>query len=281
MPGATPAGEEMLPRRFRVVDKKRETADTCTFTMVPVDGGQTFHFAPGQFNMIYLFGYGEVPISISGDPAAPDRLVHTARAVGSVTHGFTELATGDMVGVRGPFGSPWPLAAAEGEDVLVIAGGLGLAPLRSAIYQLIGARDRYRRITILHGARSPETILFNEELRQWRSHAEIRCELTVDFADAGWQGRVGVITQLIAQTDFDPRNAIVFMCGPEVMMRFAVEALKSRCVSEERIHVSMERSMKCALGHCGHCQLGPFFICKDGPVLRYDRIRAVFQTAEL
>lgn len=273
--------DPMVPRRFRIVEKVRETADTYTFTLTPVDGDAAFRFAPGQFNMLYLFGYGEVPISISGDPAAPELLVHTVRAMGSVTHAFATLEAGDMVGVRGPFGSAWPLVAAEGGDVLIVAGGLGLAPLRSAIYRLLAERDRYRRIAILHGARSPETILFAEELRQWRANLDIACEVTVDYAGTDWHGRVGVITQLVALAGFDPQHVTAFVCGPEIMMRFSVEALKKQGVADERIHVSMERSMKCALGHCGHCQFGPAFLCKDGPVLSYDRIRNLVGIAEL
>ena len=276
-----PRADPMTPRRFRIVGKSRETPDTYTFQLAPVDGEGGFDFAPGQFNMLYLFGYGEVPVSISGDPADSRRLVHTVRAMGSVTHAFAALETGDMVGVRGPFGSSWPLAEAEGGDVLVIAGGLGLAPLRSAIHHLLAGRGRYRRIAILHGARSPETILFADELRQWRQNLDIACEVTVDYAGADWHGRVGVITQLIALAGFDPQNVTALVCGPEIMMRFSVEALKKQGVADERIHVSMERSMKCALGHCGHCQFGPIFVCKDGPVLRYDRIRTLAGVAEI
>ncbi|EED34089.1 oxidoreductase FAD/NAD(P)-binding [Luminiphilus syltensis NOR5-1B] len=271
----------MLPRRFRVVENTRETVDTYTFSIAAMDGVSEFSFAPGQFNMLYLFGYGEVPISICGDPAQPGLLVHTVRATGSVTQAFASLKAGDMIGVRGPFGSSWPVAAAEGGDVLIVAGGLGLAPLRSAIYRLLAREGRYRRIVILYGARSPDTILFAEELKRWRDQPGISCDITVDYADANWQGRVGVITQLIAQAEFDPQQVVALICGPEIMMRFSVAALKSLGVSDASIHVSLERSMKCALGHCGHCQFGPLFVCKDGPVLPYDQIATLLGVAEL
>ena len=275
------SADPMLPRRFRITEKKRETADTYTFAMTPVDGDTTFGFSPGQFNMLYLFGLGEVPISISGDPSRPEMLVHTARAMGSVTQAFAALKPGEMVGVRGPYGSAWPIAEAKGRDALIVAGGLGLAPLRSAIYSMLATRQKFRNLVILHGARSPETILFGDELERWRKDFDIECEVTVDYAGADWQGRVGVITQLIAGGGFDARDTVAFVCGPEIMMRFAVEALNKRGVSDDRIHVSMERSMKCAIGHCGHCQLGPAFVCKNGPVMRYDRIRPLAQVAEL
>ncbi len=281
MPQSSLRADPMVPGRFRIVEKKKETADTYTFALARADGETAFHFAPGQFNMLYLFGYGEVPISISGNPSMSERLVHTARAIGSVTRAFAALEAGDMVGVRGPFGSAWPLGDAQGDDVLVIAGGLGLAPLRSAIYRMMAERNSYRRITILHGARSPNSILFADELRQWHEDPGIDCKVTVDHSGTDWRGRVGVITQLIALARFDPERVVAFVCGPEIMMRFSIEMLKKRGVQDDRIHISMERSMKCALGHCGHCQFGPFFVCKDGPILRYDRIRNLIRVTEL
>lgn len=277
---ATPA-DPMVPRRFRIVEKKQETADTYTFAMTPVDGETTFRFSPGQFNMLYLFGYGEVPISISGDPAKPEQLVHTARTMGSVTRAFAALKTGEMVGIRGPYGSAWPVVEAEGKDVLIVAGGLGLAPLRSAIYSMLATRQKFRSVAIFHGARSPETILFADELKRWQENFAVDCEVTVDYAGPDWHGRVGVITQLIAGGVFDTHEVVAFVCGPEIMMRFTIEALNKRGVADDRIHVSMERSMRCAIGHCGHCQLGPAFVCKDGPVMRYDHIRRLAQIAEL
>ena len=168
-----PHDNSMVPRRFRVTGKTQETDDIYTFTLVPVDEGSGFGFLPGQFNMLYLFGYGEVPVSISGDPACRDQLTHTVRVAGSVTNAFANLETGDMVGVRGPYGSSWPIESAEGENVLIVAGGLGLAPLRSAIYSLLAERGRFRKISILLGARSPETILFGEELKHWREGFDI------------------------------------------------------------------------------------------------------------
>jgi len=280
MPTLEPPGGAMVPRRFRITQKRRETPDTYTFAMAPVDhpgsGTATTGFQPGQFSMLYLFGYGEVPISISGDPANTAALVYTVRAVGSVTHAFAALEPGDMVGVRGPFGSAWPLAQAEGKDVLLVAGGLGLAPLRSVIHSVLANRDRYRRLFILYGSRNPEAFLFADQLSQWHARADITCEATVDYAGTGWTGRVGVITELVRRADFTPDQAIAFVCGPEMMMRVTVEELKKRGVADRNIHLSLERSMKCAIGHCGHCQFGPVFVCKDGPILRYDRMQTHF-----
>jgi len=231
-------------------------------------------FAPGQFNMLYVFGTGESAISISGDPANTERLVHTVRAVGTVTKALQKLRRGDMIGVRGPFGSTWPVAEAEGSDVVIVTGGIGLVPLRPMIYQVLANRDKYGTVALLYGARSPRDLLFRRELEGWRSRFDVEVEVTLDTASGDWRGNVGAVTRLIPALPFDSLNAVALVCGPEVMMRFAVLELQKRGMSDENIYVSMERNMKCAIGLCGHCQFGPIFICKDGPVFRYDRIRA-------
>jgi NAD(P)H-flavin reductase len=270
----------MVPRPFRVEKVVRDVSDTFTLHLRPEEGRRAFPFAPGQFNMLYLFGVGEVPISISGDPGEPDRLIHTIRSVGTVTARMAALGKGDVVGVRGPFGSAWPVEAAEGSDVVIVAGGVGLAPLRPAIYHIITNRGKYGRLRILYGARTPRDILFRGQLERWSSRLDTFVDVTVDRASGDWHGNVGVVTRLIAHGGFDPDNTVAMVCGPEIMMRFTLQALADRGVASDRIHVSMERNMKCAVGFCGHCQYGGNFVCRDGPVFRFDRIEDIFAVRE-
>ena len=269
------------PVPFRVVEKRRETADTWTLRLKQTGGTRMARFAPGQFAMLYAFGAGEVPISLSGHGLADSELVHTIRGVGAVTEALCALSAGDAVGVRGPYGTAWPLSEAAGHDVVLLAGGLGLPPLRPVIRELLTNRDRYGDVSILYGGRSPDELLFVDELESWRARFDVTVEVIVDTAPATWHGRVGVVTKLIPRAAFDAGNAIAMMCGPEVMMRFAVAALRERGVPEDSIWLSIERSMKCATGHCGHCQLGPLFVCSDGPVLRHDRVGPLMAVREL
>ncbi len=275
-----PDSDPMLPRVARVRRRRREVAGTWTLDIEAEEAGD-LGYAPGQFNMLSAFGVGEVPISMSGDPAVGGPLVHTIRAVGPVSAALTALGPGDAVGLRGPFGTSWPMAEAEGRDVVVVAGGLGLAPLRPALYRLMAERARYGNVVLLYGTRGPEEILFRRELEAWRRRLDIDIEVTVDHAAGDWHGHVGVVTTLIPRAAFDPLHAIAFVCGPEVMMRFAVAALTDAGVAADAIHLSMERNMKCAVGFCGHCQLGTVFVCRDGPVFRYDRIRTLLGTKEI
>jgi len=270
----------MIPENFRVTNLKRETRDVFTISLIP-ENGETFEFKPGQFNMIYVFGVGEIPISISGDPENTSQVVHTIRVVGSVTRAISQLESGDILGIRGPFGSGFPVEFAEGDDVVIVAGGIGLAPLRPVMYKLLSNRDKYGKVILLYGARTPKDIIFHRELKKWRGRFDAEVEVTVDYADAGWHGNVGVVTTLISRVDFDPLNTTAFICGPEIMMRYTVLTLNNRGVPYENIYVSMERNMQCAIGFCGHCQYGPYFICKDGPVFRFDKIRPLFRIREL
>jgi NAD(P)H-flavin reductase len=185
------------------------------------------------------------------------------------------------VGLRGPFGKGWPVDAATGSDVIVVAGGLGLAPLRPALYRLLARRERYGNLALLYGTRSPDHILFRRELESWRQRLDIDIDVTVDHALSGWHGHVGVVTNLIPRAAFDPLQAIAFVCGPEVMMRFAIAALRNAGLADEAIWLSMERNMKCAVGFCGHCQFGTTFVCRDGPVFRYDRVRDLLSLKEI
>ncbi len=270
----------MHPRPFRILEIWKELSDTFSMSLTPEDGGPVI-FEPGQFNMLYVFGVGEVPISVSGDPSNHSVLIHTTRAVGKVSTALDGLKSGAIVGVRGPFGSRWPLAPAEGKDLVFVAGGIGLAPLRPAIYQAMAERHKFGNIAVLYGARTPEDILFSKELLRWRSRFDIDVQVTVDRATGHWQGRVGLVTKLIASGGFDPDNAVAYTCGPEVMMRHVVDSLHDRGVSFDRIYLSMERNMKCAIGFCGHCQWGPHFVCRDGPVFRYDKIVDTLNIREL
>lgn len=276
-----PAPEPMLPQQHRIQRVRRETSDAFTLDLAPADEGQGLEFAPGQFNMLYVFGAGEVPISMSGDPVHSPLLQHTVRAVGTVTRRMRQLRRGDVVGVRGPFGRPWPLEEAADQDLVIVAGGIGLAPLRSALYHALAHRKKYRKIVLLYGSRTPEDLLYRNELQRWRGNSDLEVHLTVDSAASGWGGNVGVVTRFIARTPFDPSNAVALVCGPEVMMRFTVLELQQRGVAAEHIYLSMERNMKCAVGFCGHCQYGPSFICRDGPVFRFDRIAPLFGKPEI
>jgi NAD(P)H-flavin reductase len=258
----------VVPAPFRVTGISRETEDTWTLDLESA-GGERLEFEPGQFTMLYAFGVGEVPISVSGNPARPERLVHTVRAVGPVTTAICETAEDLELGVRGPFGRGWPVRAAESMDVVVVAGGVGLAPLRSALYSVLGDRDRYGRLVLLYGGRTPDQLLYRDELAEWSARDDMEVDLIVDAADRGWDGSVGVVPSLIERANLDPDRTVAMVCGPEVMMRFSVEALADAGVPADRIHLSMERNMRCAVGHCGHCQWGPTFVCRDGPVFSW------------
>jgi NAD(P)H-flavin reductase len=269
----------MIPQVAHVRRRRHDAPDVWTLEL-EMASGAPFPYAPGQFNMLTAFGVGEAAISMSGDPAA-GALIHTIRAVGPVSTALTHLQPGDPIGVRGPFGVGWPMAAAEGKDVLLIAGGLGLAPLRPALYRLLGERARYGKVTLLFGARTPEDIMFRHEVESWRGRFDIDVEVTVDHARTEWHGHVGVVTKLLSHGAFEPANAVAMVCGPEVMMRFVAMALCEKGVGEEAIYLSMERNMKCAIGHCGHCQFGPTFICRDGPVFTYARLKPFLTIKEL
>lgn len=274
-PHADPMVPDLLPIKMR----RKELADTFTIELDPGKNG--FHFQPGQFNMLYVFGVGEVPISISGDPTNPGKLVHTIRNVGAVTDALSKLKKGDQVGVRGPFGSAWPVVEADGHDVVIIAGGIGLAPLRPAIDHVLANREHFGRFVVLYGARSPQDVLYMKQLQQWRGRLDTYVDVTVDHADRSWAGNVGVVTRLIGRADFDPHHTKVMICGPEIMMRFTIKELANMGMSKDDIFVSMERNMKCAIGHCGHCQFGGHFICKDGPVFAYSQIEDLLQVRGL
>jgi NAD(P)H-flavin reductase len=271
----------MVPETRRVKRVIRETHDTLTLCLETSDSEAERSFAPGQFNMLYAFGVGEIPISISGDPGKPELWYHTIRDVGTVSHALTQLKVGDTVGVRGPFGSAWPVAASRGSDIVIMAGGIGLAPLRPAIYAILAKRNLYGEIVVLYGARTQKDLLFAKEFESWRGKYGVQVRVTLDSAGHYWKGNVGVVTTLLPRVHFDPSNTVAMICGPEVMMRFSVIELKNHGIDENNIHITMERNMKCAIGFCGHCQLGPTFICKEGAVFSFDRIKPFFGVREI
>jgi NAD(P)H-flavin reductase len=263
------------PRVVTVKARRRETRDTVSLDFE--DPLATY--APGQFNMLYAFGKGEVPISISSVDG--QRVTHTVRDVGLVTKALTELRAGSVMGVRGPFGQGWPVEASRGRNVVIVAGGLGLAPLRPAVETVLRNRDDYQRIVILYGARTPGDLMFVRELERWRGRFDIDVHVTVDAAPRGWRGEVGVVTKLFKRIAVEPDFSTAMVCGPEVMMRFAANGLIDVGINADDIWLSMERNMQCGAGVCGHCQMGPFLICRDGPVLQLSRLAPLMQVKEL
>jgi NAD(P)H-flavin reductase len=270
-----------VPRAFRVKRVRRELSDTFTLELEGDGSSESTAYRPGQFNMLYAFGAGEIPISMSGDPAKTPMLVHTIRSVGGVSAALCRLKRGDAIGVRGPYGTGWPLDEGRGMDVIVVAGGIGMAPLRGAIYAIAGDRSAYGKVSLLFGARTPKDFLYMKELDVWRSKHNIDVQCTADTGDAQWTGHVGFVTLLAARLPFDPTRTIVMICGPEIMMKKIAGEFITRGLSSDAIYISMERNMKCALGFCGHCQFGPEFICKDGPVFQYSRIERFLEIREL
>jgi len=278
-PAVLPHADPMVPRIGRVRKRVRDLSDVWTIT---VEMDEPFYFAPGQFNMLTAFGVGESAISISGDPAKPeDGLIHTIRDVGRVSHALSHLDPGDVVGVRGPYGEGWPVDVARHSDVVIVMGGLGLAPLRPLIYTILANRKDYGKVVLLFGSRTPTDILFRAELEQWRRRLDVEIQVTVDAATDDWFGNVGVVTTLIPRATFDPGNTVAYLCGPEIMMRFGAAAMRDAGVPDEAMYLSMERNMKCGIGLCGHCQIGTVFVCRDGPVFRGDKLRPLISVKEL
>lgn len=263
-----------LTRPVQIAEIIHEATGISTYRLTTVGQAEDhdYRFIPGQFNMLYLPGVGEAAISMSGDPLSPDSWIHTVRVAGNVTRTLAGLKPGDTLGVRGPFGSGWPIDELPGRDVIVVAGGLGLAPLRPLIYHLIHGRLQLGKVWLICGARTPDGLLYRSEFDSWRQHG-IDIQLTVDRATPDWKESIGVVTLLIDRLQLtDPDKVQMVACGPEVMMKYAAASGLRLGLRPEQIWLSMERNMQCAAGLCGHCQLGPDFICKDGPVLRYDRL---------
>ena len=264
-----------LPMDATVVSRTEESPQIFTLGLQFRD--KAFHaeydFQPGQFNMLYLYGVGEVAISIVSDPEHDSILYHTIRNVGRVTDGLSKLRKGDSIGIRGPYGRGWPIKQARGLDVVVITGGLGCAPNVATVNYLLKRREQYRHIVILQGVKHSEDFIFREHYQQWAQSPDTEVKLAADVVGKHWAWYQGYVTELIDEASFEPDNTISMICGPELMMLAAVNKLKQRGVPEAKIYLSMERNMECALGHCGHCQLGGYFVCKDGPVFCYAEIK--------
>ncbi|MFD8565447.1 FAD/NAD(P)-binding protein [Streptomyces sp. NPDC059639] len=266
-----------VPVAYRVTDRWDETHDTVTLRLEPA-ARWLAPFEAGQFAMVYAFGVGEIPVSVSSLPTVGHGLAHTVREVGAVSAALCRKRIGDTVGLRGPFGTGWGLEAARGRDVLVVAGGIGLAPLRPLVRHAVAAPEDYGRVNVLVGARSPGDLVSRVETRRWST---AYTGVTVDHPDPYWRGEIGLVTRLLDRAHFDPASTAAFVCGPEPMIRATARDLVHRGVPADRIRVSLERNMRCATGHCGHCQLGPVLLCRDGPVIGFDRAEPLMSTREL
>jgi NAD(P)H-flavin reductase len=271
-----------LAHSARIVEIKAEVPGVTTYNLAFDDPAlaSAYRFAPGQFNMLYLPGFGESAISISSDASEREYLSHTIRVAGNVTQAIARKQVGDQIALRGPFGSSWPMEACRGRDIVFACGGIGLAPLRPAIYEVMNHRADYGRVILLYGARTPSGLLYTAEYDAWRER-DIDVEVTVDIGDADWHGQIGVVPLLFYQHRLDAARTTVMSCGPEIMMRFIVFEALARKIRPENILVSMERNMSCAMGFCGHCQIGPYFVCKDGPVFNYRQAEPFFNQEDL
>lgn len=275
--------DSWLPVPARITSMAAENSNTFTLGVQIVDSdlAAAYRWAPGQFNMLYVPGVGEAAISISSDSENPSQLVHTIRVVGSVTRGLHGLGEGGVLGLRGPFGRGWPLEALEGRDVVLVSGGIGLAPIRPVIYWLLRHRERYRRVILLYGSRSPEDCLYHDELAQWTEDPRIDVLITVDNANEDWVGPVGVVTNLLRRIKVDASNSMVLVCGPRILNRVAAWQFLQLHVPRDRVYVSLERNMNCGFGRCGHCQYGSKFVCKDGPVFAFSEVESIFGKEEV
>jgi NAD(P)H-flavin reductase len=268
---------DWLPQHARVVERVEESRDIFTLRLALVDEGAhaSYDFAPGQFNMLYLHGVGEVAISIVSDPEEGGTIDHTVRAIGRVTKGLAALAPGESLGLRGPYGRGWPLDRARGRDVLLVTGGLGCAPLVSVINYVVKRREQFGHLCIVQGVKHSADLIWRERYERWAALPDTRVLLAADRAGAGWRWHVGLVTELLQDVDVDPTHCIAMMCGPEAMMDAAARTLGSRGFPEDVLHLSMERNMHCAVRHCGHCQFGGDFVCADGPIFAYPDVKAL------
>lgn len=264
-----------LPWEAEVVERIQESPTIFTLRLCLVDeeARQVYRFAPGQFNMVYLYGVGEVPISIASDPQDTYLLGHTIRAVGRVTEGLSRLGVGERLGLRGPYGCGWPLAEAEGKDIVVVTGGLGCAPVVGVINYIIMRREQFGRLTVIQGVKHAEELIWRERYAYWNTLPDTQVLLAADHGGPLWPWHVGLVTEVFDQMEITPDRTVAMMCGPEGMMRAAVRNLTERGLAEDSIYLSMERNMQCAIGQCGHCQFGASFICRQGPVFAYSRIK--------
>ncbi len=268
------------PHEAIIVERIQEAPDLFTLRIEFTDPEirAACKFEPGQFNMLYLYGVGEIAISIVSDPLDCLIIDHTIRVVGRVTRGLANLKTGDRIGVRGPYGRGWPMLESKQKDIVVVTGGLGCAPVVSVINYIEQRREEFGRLNIVQGVKHSADLIWKERYEQWRKLPDTKVLLAADVGEALWPWHVGPVTSLFDQLEFDPDNVSVMMCGPQGMMRVVCDHMLDNRVAESQLYLSMERNMQCAVGHCGHCQYGSKFICKDGPVFSYDKIRHLFET---
>ncbi len=268
-----------IPMLARIVSVREEAPNINTFRLWLKDeeARRNFSFVPGQFLELTVFGYGEAPFSISSSPLEKEYFEVTVRKMGTVTRALFNLGEGGVVGVRGPFGRGWPIEDMRGENVLIIGGGIGIAPLRSLVEYIIANRDSFGEVILLYGARTPKDIVYKEELEQWRDAIDVH--LTVDMGDETWKGRTGVVTVLLDDVKVDPRETYSIQCGPPIMMHFVTKKLLEMGFSDERIVFSLERLMKCGMGFCGHCMISGKYVCRDGPVFNYSEVKTLLEPA--
>ncbi len=271
----------LLPHEAEVVAREQESSNIFSLRLRLADDAvrKTFRYAPGQFNMLYLYGVGEIPVSIVNDAQQGEELIHTVRSLGRVTRGLAQLKVGDRVGVRGPYGRGWPMQAAQGKDVLVITGGLGCAPVVAVIYHVLRHRGDYGHLTIIQGVRHSDDLIWREQYDRWRAEPDTTVLLAADQAGPGWSWHVGLVTELFRDMEIDLQGTMAMLCGPEMMMRASAEQLCARGLPETALYLSMERNMQCAVAQCGHCQFGSRFVCRDGPVFVYPDIKPLLGVA--
>jgi NAD(P)H-flavin reductase len=270
-----------VPAEIQQIRQENMNTFTARVKILDDEIRRQYQWQPGQFNMLYVPGLGEAAISISSDSEQAGPLEHTIRAAGSVTRKIVQADEGTVIGLRGPFGQGWPLEEIDGHDVVLVAGGIGLAPLRPMVYWVLNHRERFGRVMLLFGCRSPDDQIFKQELLDWEDNSEIDCLMTVDNATDGWVGPVGVVTNLLQRIRLNSENAVVMVCGPRILNRVAAWNFVQLQVPDEQIYVSLERNMNCGFGRCGHCQYGSKFVCKDGPVFRFSDISDIFGKEEI
>ena len=270
--------DPMVPVPYEVVARRALSDDTTSLTLAPA-GPRLADARPGQFFMLWAPGVGEIPISL-GVAGPGGQVEESIRAVGAVSRALSATPVGGRIGLRGPFGTSWDLDAAVGRHLLLVAGGVGLVPLRPAVLDAVERASDFRGIGVVVGARTPGDLLFQDELTDWGERPGVQVVTTVDHADRAWHGHVGVVTEMLDLVDLDPARTTAMVCGPEVMMRFVAQALDGRGVPLADVQLSLERNMKCAIGHCGHCQIGGGFVCLDGPVVAADRALPLLQVRE-
>ncbi|NDP47250.1 MAG: Ni/Fe hydrogenase subunit gamma [Sulfuriferula multivorans] len=274
---AKPAIDAGVPHAATVVARTQESPSIFTLQLRLDDAAAqaAYRFAPGQFNMLYLYGVGEVPISIMSDPGDQGSIGHTIRAIGRVTQGLSSLQPGDQVGLRGPFGRGWPLQEIGGHDLVLVTGGLGCAPVVSVIHYVLRRRERFGKLVIIQGVKHAEDLIWREQYDHWATLPDTQVLVAANEGGALWPWHVGRVTELFSMARFNPERAAAMMCGPEGMMRAAAESLLQRGLPESRLFLSMERNMQCAVGRCGHCQLGGSFVCRDGPVFSWGQVKSL------